>query len=434
MKTTNKRWEIYNRLFMVLCFVSIFAYYFEKNYTYSKNLFLAVLCLVLNLHIVVKCKNNKQLFMFSIILLYFNYSGLINYYFFQHSAVLGFEQCNTVQIKGIAIICICIFMTILNFGVDWKNTKCYEIESDSVNSRIIYYGIVIILLFLWYYCLDRGDLGTTYVSVNMTIFEYAYLLFILAIFFAKGDRKKELILTGILLLYILEDIYYGGRISSLEFILVFFSMVYYKWFTRKQLIIGVVCGVVLFGFVSVYRSAYSVKGLSLESVISYISEGRFSLDSASNALYTSFGAIKVRDMTSHAYQLEHFKGFLIDLLTGQEVGDYITLQRVIANHGLYNIGGGWCIGYAYFWFGIMGVIIYSLITVFVIRKLVMRREHSALGDFLYVVAIATLPRWYLYNLAALYRGILLFTAGYLLIGCFIKIGKFRITEKKGKEQ
>lgn len=434
MEKIGKKWDFFNKLLLIICIILLFYYYYCYDFTHTKNMFFAALCLGLNFHIVFKCRHNQPLFLFAIMLLYFNYSGFISYYFFEHSPFITFEQCNTVQIKGIAIIGICFFTLLLDFFVEWERAKSFEIISDSVNGKIGYYVLVIAIVSIClYYIYIRGENGTSYIVANLPIFEYSYLLFIVGIFFAQGDRKRQYLLIAVLFMDIFVDAYYGGRITLLQVALVFFTMFLYKWFTKKQIILGLIGGVLLLSLISIYRRAYSLSGLSFNTVLSYVTEGRFAADSAANALYTTFGAIKIHDFYALDYRIEHFFGFLLDIVLGSEVNGYLPLQSLIINSGIYHIGGGWNIGYVYFWFGMPGIVLYSIIVVFIIRKLFCPQKPSVLKYFYSIVIIVSMPRWYLYTPAAVFRSILIISMLYFLIHFFINIRKFKILgEKEGK--
>lgn len=385
-----------------------------------KNLMYAICVLVINVHILFRNKNNMQMFLVAIILLYFNYSAIINYYIFEESSVLSFSQCNTTELKEIAIVCLLLFMIILDFGVKWEQIPILRLKMSADRKKVAYYAICFVLVFVWCICLNRGSLGTSYRVFNISYFEYAYILFILALYFARGNKLQEIFLTVMLILYVLQDVYYGGRISSLEFILVFYIMLYYKFFTKKRIMIAIMSAVTLFSIVSVYRLTYSFNQVNLETVLSFVVDGRFSLDSASNAFYSTLCAISGKQKFLLAARMENFFGFIVDIFSGITVGEYIILPEFLRLNGLYNIGGCWAIGYLYYWFGYIGVVIFSIAVVVIINKLATDTAKAYNKLFLMVVLV-TIPRWYIYTPAALFRGIFLFYVAYIFIKMFVFI-------------
>lgn len=406
---------------LIAIFLIIFIFLFQCILEPSNvgNLILSLCCLIVNLHIIYRNKNNMQMFLIAIIIFYFNYSAIINYYIFEQSSVLAFTQCNTIELKETAIIGLLIFTIIIDCFVDWEKIPCYELRSLSNRKNIGFYIILVVLIFVWLICLKRGQLGNGYKVYNISYFEYSYILFVLGLWFANGNKLQEYVLSILLVMYVFEDVYYGGRISSLEFILVFYLMLFYKYFNKKRILIAIMSAILLFSIVSVYRVNYSLVSIDSEALLSFVGESRFSLDSASNAFYSTLCAIGGSNTFSPTFKMENFWYFILDAVIGIEMGDYETLPELLKTNGFYNIGGCWCVGYMYFWFGYMGIIVFSLFITLIVNKL-SKMKTGNLQKLLFIIIFVTIPRWYLYTPSAFLRGIVLFGVFYFILKLFIK--------------
>lgn len=393
-----------------------YCYYYLATFSYNKNLIFAILCIVLNIHIIYKCKNNIQLFLVNLIILYFNYSALINYYFFKHSSVLSFEQCNNNNTKGICIICLYIFMVCFDFFIDWKEIKLFKFDIYNKSNFTWHILNLLLLLIYMYSLIKRGSINSnSYQVYNIAIFEYCYLLFILEIYFSNKTKSNIIFMSCILIIFLVQDVYYGGRISSLEFILVFYIMIYYKFLNKKKIIFIIIITISLFTIVSIYRISYSFDKISLGTITNKIFNTKFALDSASNSYYSTLCAVEAHNSMTTNQRLENFIGFVINDIIGIDLYNYSELPTLIHKIGYFNIGGCWYIGYFYFWFGINGILFSSIILTYIINKLVNSHNNSNFNKLLYVVTISTIPRWYLYIPSALFRGIIIFTIIYCIL-------------------
>ncbi len=413
----------FRKYILALILLCIGLYYFSfMKFTTKGNIFFATIVIILNICMVVQSRKNMQTFLLGVVLLYFNYSALINYYYFGESSVLSFSQCNTTDYKGISIICLYIFSVIFFLCIDWDKIKVKKLVSKDVMNQFVFFCLVLLLVFIWYMHLDRGELGNRYQVFNSAIFEYSYILFLFALYFSKQSKIRVTILTILLLLFVLQDVYYGGRISSLEFILVFYLMFYYQYFKPKTIFFIIIAGIFLFSIVSIYRISYSVNGLSLNSIIEYIKNSRFALDSASNSYYSTLCAVKGYDSIDIYSRLNNFIGFIVDTLLGT-ADSYQVVPAFLANRGIYNIGGCWLTGYIYFWFGIFGVFLFSIGFTMLFKFCV--NSDKIYGNFIFVTILVTVPRWYLYTLSAFFRGILIVSICFLAAYLFNYFGNYR---------
>lgn len=406
---------------LVLLCIGLFYFSFMK-FTPKGNWFFATVILLLNVYMLVQSRKNMQTFLLGIILFYFNYSAIINYYYFGESSVLSFSQCNTTEYKGISIICLYIFSVIFFLCVDWDKIEVKELASQDVMNQFVFFCLVAVLILIWYMHLNRGELGNRYQVFNKAIFEYSYILFLFALYFSKQNKLRIAILTILLVLFVLQDGYYGGRISSLEFILVFYFIFYYKYFKPKTIFMIILGAIFLFSIVSLYRISYSVNGLSVNTIIQYITNSRFSLDSASNSYYSTLCAVKGYDSIDVLSRLDNFMGFIVDTMLGS-ADSYQLLPALLGSYGIYNIGGCWLTGYIYFWFGIFGVLLFSIGFTMFFKWCI--NSNKIYGKFIFMTILITIPRWYLYTLSAFFRGILLVSVCFFVVYLFNYFGNSR---------
>lgn len=398
-------------LFIVVYVLNNIIY---ANYTFKTNRNVALLALYLSVTLLFRTRKSIILFLSSIMIFYFNYSVIMKEYIGFYKNVQSFMIYHTIYYYGITINMFVLFLIIFSRGMSIQK----KIEVEFINRRynsLILIIIFVVLMLIWFFAIDR-QLSDTYGVKITSIYEYAYLLFIFAFYYSKDSKicnNLFIILAGV---FVVQDLYLGGRITSLQIILVVFYMNYKRLhLRRRELLYGISGGILLFNFVDVYRVSYSASGITIGTLIKGILDSRFTLNTAYNAYYTTVTHVVAHSSTVFDERLNNFYGFLCDLI-GIELNNYRYLSLYVRDLGLANIGGGWYMSHFYFWFGWIGVIGGSLLLVFIVNHIMraIKCRKKDLYMLQLITILSTLPRWYLYTPLSFYRGIILVTVLYLL--------------------
>lgn len=396
-------------LFIFLLFISLAAGIFSIQYMSSLSAFS---CLIVILFTVWNSRKNYMCLTLSLVIGYFTYSFCYMYYLMGQSYldpyVAGMNQ--EYELKAIAIISVYIFLCFLFWAVTdngFEKTDYLKlVQGKRINEYIVPYTWLL-LIYIALFKINRGRGGAYQVAITPW-YEYSYLLILLGLFCSK--RKLYHVITTILALFIcLQDLFYGGRITTLQVLLVLVIFYGRKRISLSSSLICGVAGFVSLGLVGVYRYSYSTTDI----VKNFVREMRGTGFSLNTAYYAYNGSLK------HLMSLSHFN--ITDRLKSltQTMLDVVGIKNVFPQHeinemtwsvGISTMGGGIMPVQFYFWGGFIGVILLSAFVCAVIRKV--RRGIDRTNNPLLVLAFfcicITVPRWYLYNPLLFFRPALFF--------------------------
>lgn len=384
------------------------------NYSYESNRNIALIALYLSIEWLYKTHKSKVWFMNAIMLFYFNYSIITQEYMLFYWKIPAYMKYHTIDYYGIAINIFTVFLFIYVKMVDIE--RCMEIKFKTRSFKpLILLVIVVVLLLIFIFAIDRNIAGTYEVKIT-SIYEYAYLLFIIAFYYSNNSLKCNVFFMLFAMIFIIQDLYLGGRITSLQILLVLFYMNYNRLrIGNKKMVWLILIGIIIFNAVGVYRVNYSTNGLSVNSIVENIFEQRFVLDTAYNSYYSTITHIVARERTEFIEQVANFCGFFLDLI-GINLDNYLYLTNYVRSLGIANIGGGWYASHFFFWFGWFGVIVGSMILVYITKTIMSKKNNlfNDLSQLQLITILSTFPRWYMYTPLSFFKGILLITILYIL--------------------
>lgn len=399
---------------------------------YNKNV-LGFLLLGTNTYMLIKYRKHKLLFFTMLTIWYFNYSFVITKYIGQKAMLLEnlYNQLVNGNTLYISIIMQIVFLCIINLivgEVKYIEPKEEENTNNSKSTKIFVLIIHIALIAILIYHLVNK------ITYNTTLFEYSILLFILVLYYSKGNKKNRIISEVILGIFSIYSLLIGERIAVLQFLIVDFIINYLDKFKIKHIISCLVLGIVTFTVAGLYGDfldyGYDFKDLTPKYIIEQFAERRLALDTSVSAYFSGLSMVDVSNKYTDEFRLnnglEYFTKYT--LLGGK--ANYDTLDVEIREHQV-NYGGGLTTCYFFFWFGWIGVVLISIYVGILLRitKNVENDKSNTYTKMLSIFIIGTLPRWYLYVPTMLFRGILIFSIAYVIMH-FIVIKTIRkYTEK-----
>lgn len=400
-----------NRRFLVKTYITLalFAYLVVTKEYNTMNLD-ATISLVISFVWMRRFKDTNLLFIMTLFITYSIYSIVMGEYYFKSSLGVPMTQVNTEDIYAMLIRILTIYIFILAVFINVPPYRFVKMKYN--NNAVLYFILLMILILIGLFGVDRS-IGTSYTVNTTAIYEYSSILFLFAYYSSGNNRRKKIIVSVILLGFVLQDFYLGGRITALQLIIVFSFCMIDELLNTKRILYGSVIGIVVNSLVGAYRSSYSLDGLSITNLVKNLLDNRFVFDTATYSYYAS--GTHVASVTSgkatSSIRLMSFIEFAKSIVFGG--GDNLgNVTRFVNDNFFRNIGGGIMPTHFYFWFGWAGVIISAMSIVILVNKMMKKNSDFTILS-LTIVAI-TAPRWFLYNPLLLYRAQFIMGILYLL--------------------
>lgn len=275
---------------------------------------------------------------------------------------------------------------------------------------IIAMGAVALLLLILVVGFTRPD-GEGERGGVSSYYEYAAIIFIIGFMYSGNNSFFKLGFLGIAALYCIQDLTYGGRITSLQLII----MIYLVLFHDKRVNIikmapVALLGLMLFSAVGEMRGNFNFSISSLLNAFKSLFNGSFSLDTAYAAYYASQVFVNVSFMDPWGLRLSNFGAFLLAIALGGGVPNS-NLSSYTQEY-IVHYGGGVTPFYMYYYLGIVGVFIAAIYVAYLLKKFNWKKSHFHKAFMIYITY--TVPRWYLYSMVSIIRGLLIFALVYFI--------------------
>ncbi len=364
--------------------------------------------IIISAYLMVRCINNWELFILFFFLLYYNYSIMIAEYLFPvdnlFTSYAGDKEsfvCENIVLAYMTILC-----AFAPKEIQRKNkVNRYYIEDK--NNNIIVYVLSIALIFILIFGYVRPDKGER--GSPSTYFEYAIILFIVGYSFSNVYTKK--ILTVLLILFALQNFIYGGRVTGVQLIIVWFLMNYaYKANFIKIAPVAVALMLIL-NFIGSTRGNYSNTQGIMTNVINTLQEEKFANNTSYSAYHTSITFIKA-ETVGWSERLRIFGNFILSMfLGGSSVKDSNLAEYTHRFYAHYY--GGVLPIYLHFFMGKIGVCVSGVVTALYVRMIANIKESSkTLLKCISVYIVTGISRWYLYSPSNLFRGCMILCVVY----------------------
>ena len=406
-KNSKIQLKVFSNFFKAILSFKSMAFYllicFFLALLYRDSVFIATLVTITFFLISLKLfLIDSILFKMYFFMFYITYSILIAEYLFPNQFSVNYTFAKTIEIYYILSILFFIFAYInLLMVVFFKLPQSIKLQFVRKNDTI--YGVILIsLLLIFIFGVDRSTSDENYVVRISSFFEYSKILFIFLFIFSDSPFKKKLS-TGSLLLFLIQDLILGGRITTFQLILIAFIFLLSN---QKSNILFILFFplFIIFGYLIAYYRAYGFT-LNLTAFFSYFQGNRFFvLDTAIYSYYTSATHIYTKGIINTENLWKTFSDHLLFLFSGID-SSYSSLTSYVNANYTRNIGGGYLLTEYFFWFDYLGVIFFSLAFAFMIYKLV--RKSTTLRLILLISIISSSPRWFIYGNSGLVRSSIL---------------------------
>lgn len=414
--------QMRNMVMLVLVSILI-AYYLIFPSSIYTSTYEAWLCILVSLLLTYKCRDSLPLFVGMIFITYCVYSIAIGEYIVGNNLAAPMLEIKNVMVYGNNIRILLLFLVvILSFLPKKINPVMLPEPKDNV---IIYFGLIIILVIIGIYGINRVSIGSYSVSIS-PIYEYSSIIFLFAYYTSGNKLWRKVIIAILMILYILQDYYYGGRITSLQIMILALCTILRNKFTNIELLFFSFGGILLNAVVGAYRSLYNFDNINIMLIFNNLKTNLFVFDTPVYAFYASGTHIASIETFNIPYtiRLGSFINFFKSIFLGSNNNSGNVTLFVKENY-FSNQGGGLFPTHFYFWAGWIGVCVASLIIVLIFNKLFSSKHE--LIQIMNVVIIATIPRWFIYNPLILFRTMFLVS---VLYGVYLFFNKFIIISLK----
>lgn len=408
--------------FRVLGFFLITIYIFlltAKNYSDDLIIYEAILTLVCNIILLWYNRKNIYTRVLFFFILYLNYS-IIYPNFLNHIDNFFTTEINQyITAKSLQILCLfnCFTFVFAPLKVPKSKLTINYFESKYELNNIVVFIIIFLLIIIFFTGINR-PLAKGERSDPSALYEYSLCVFILLFYFVK-NRKIIKYIEIIAILFAAQNFLYGGRISGIQFLVCIYICRYsYKFSLKKVFFIAFPLFSIMY-VIGALRANFLTGQFDLTTILHYILEGGFALDTAYAAYYTSTIFVFMSDKVPD--HIIYFIVMIAACFIGYQRFPQYLLQNV-ADKFLINYKGGVLPFYFWFYFGNLGIILIS----FVISRFIKAVDgicysKSGLTKCIGVYTICHVFRWYLYTPYSLFRGSLFTIILYYIFSFFIYI-------------
>lgn len=418
-----------------------------------KDIFYTIFALLLILIGIVSFKNANIIFVASLTLLV----SVINFIRYRsspfHFIVFGFilfsnysicfaqyiKPINSIyaslfntEYSRISICVLLIFNSLLLLFNCLPHKECSNVENKFLNKEffnpIIVIGALLLLIVIFIFGFDRATTEGARGDIS-SYYEYSIILFLVGFFFCGDKKGYKIALLSVLAMYVLQDLVYGGRITSIQLLILSYLVFFFdKKINILKALPLAVCGVSVFSAVGRLRGRFNFSLESIVDAFEMLADGSFALDTAYAAFYASQIFVVAALVDPVATKLNMFGSFLLSIITGGSAESNLSLYtQNFSWHG----GGGLAPFYMFYYLGYVGVILIGIYIAAILRKL--GRNNSYFGKAVTIYVVATVPRWYLYSLLAITRGLLILGVVFgicYLADCLMKKKKLQFNKSK----
>ena len=280
--------------------------------------------------------------------------------------------------------------------------------------QLVGLGLIFVGTLLCYFGLDTDLFYKSGRAGFSPYYEYAFVLFLLGSFFlSTSNPSLKALVSLVIIMLAFRDFYYGNRAPGLQFLFVIYVFFYRKYFTLPRFAVGAFVGFFLMGVVGSIR--YVLKGnFSLTGLYGVLSEAFFIFDTGLFAFVSGQTMISTAQMISFD-RVSAVIGLIANTLLGR--GSALDAYQ-ISGEFFSTIGGAWLPQMLYFYMGFPGVI---AISIYLGYLLSLSRSNSRFKQLIYFYVIVSCPRWLLYSVTPLFRGMLITIVIYFIVNFGIKI-------------
>lgn len=395
---------------IIKCFLVLFifiCFHFIDINLYT-NIVSAIITLLISLFFVYKTRKNLHLLIVSLFILYSNYSIVMGEYLIGGYLSASYTQVKNMYYYGICIRILLIFMSIITFFYREKEINITSKHNLTPKNNLVNFCLIIcILLYILVFEVKRGNLVSYSVRIT-SLYGYSPILLLFAYYYSGNSILRKTIFVVLCFSFIIQDFYYGGRITSLQLIILLALTLFNKNLSFKNIVIYGLIGIYVNSLIGEYRSSYSLEGINFIDLFGKIMQRYFVFDTVVGAYYASATHVAAHGVVDINIRLDSFLEFIKSILIGSNnLISNVTL--FISKNYFINGGGGLLPFHFYFWLGWLGVIVISSIVAFLFNRYNYVSGNN-LKKLFYIAIVLRTPAWYLYSPINLFRGALIIVA------------------------
>jgi hypothetical protein len=370
--------------------------------------------LAANFYMLMASRHNMMFLFVAFVILYSNYS-IVYANFINIIEGEAWTEIITSKVTKESLNVLVFFNCCLLWIFQWHRIKPSPSNNIFVNKSnsnfliVVILSIALLFIFRFGYTIptDEGARGRTSV-----LYEYSIILFILLFYYCGNNRKIVYWTLFLVAIYSIQGFVFGGRIEGIQLLLVAYFMLFMVKISKKKVMVLFIGMFLLMSIIGSVRGELLSGNFDLYSVLKRIVERGFTLDTSYAAYYCSESFVYIRDQFSSDRIIDLFFSFLKSLVLGGGTGSDASLPAVSVKYVSHD-GGGILPFYFYFYLGIIGIFISSIIVgTYFNTFLKVNGKSSGLTKCLMVLITSTVFRWYLYSPLMLLRGAMFMVIAY----------------------
>ena len=390
------------------------------------NVVLAVAACVMAAALCAYFSKNRLLLLIAAVLLYSVYSiAFVNY--ISPLTTTMFTTYRDSAAAGTALSALLLFLSCLLLFA--PAGVCHFRKNDSLfhgstgNTPLVV-ALCVVLALILVFAFGRPDTIGGDRGSPSALYEYSTILFLIGFYLAGDKRGLRVALAILLILFVLQNIVYGGRITGVQLLLCLFFMFYSERISSFRLVVLAVCALMVFTFIGAVRT--SITSAEFDEFLNVMGNkitGGFAWDTAYSSWHTSITFVLYSDFVSWEERLVLFWHWVQSIVFGGSV-PMSNLARLTRSYFAHYYGGVFPVFFQ-FYLGPLGVVLsagYVSIVLRLVNRVCERCKDSNVGIIEVASAISAVYvsvscfRWILYSPSQITRGLILcFVCALLLL-------------------
>ena len=346
-------------------------------------------------HITILCA-----FMFSYVSIPINYYWLdlhINYY----------NECESPSTVYKVLQILVLFHSILLFKLKFsKSSEANHILFSEKNDIVFYIMAIMSFMFITFGSTGEdifeagGYSNALQTKSSSLLFAYSLIPISLSYIYAN-DKTQKIIAYSLIGYFCVKDLLFGGRVDSLQLLLIIFVLrLQYIW-SKKTIIIAAAVGALFFLSWGILRSDINLGlvGAISEQLSSLFGERNvdFQTGNSAEVYYSSVRIIYLieHDFLTWGMRLQSLAYFCLSSVVPYSALPELANLSAYLQTTYWSGGGGLGPVFFYAFAGWIGVIVFALFIAWCVNLLTTKNS-SKYVYFYAVLLLATTPRWYAY--------------------------------------
>lgn len=367
--------------------------------------------IVLNVLIIYIVRNSTPLQIIFVFMLTY----LLNLipYFYLGINIAYFTAYQQRDIFQIVLILQVIFLIFIYMFINKDINKEKETLSNKLyvkNNIVLFFISIFAMVFIFMFGKKGENIfessgyqkDTLESGSGLAINEYFLIFVLMSYLFSGNNEKRKALILIISIVYAIKNILYGGRIETLQLLILLLILFFDKYVNKFFLLIAIISGYFFLNLIANFRNS-----LSTQQLFNFLKVGKdgsyYFQSNQGDVFYTSsvyIGLIKdkVFDMD---FRIQSFFSFIQRIFMPSQ---YSGVEANLSNYSkmFTDSGGGGLIStYFYVWLSYFGIFFIGVLIAYIVNRLYKTKNQLALTYFCMV--LATTPRWFAYDPITMFK-------------------------------